>query len=81
MSYDEYEARRTITLPLVIAGAAVVAAIGISLFAVASVREATATNSASGRAQTPSTRCEHTWSAPMAPLTLPRPPSRRYRAG
>jgi S1-C subfamily serine protease len=39
MSYDEYEARRTITLPLVIAGAAVVAAIGISLFAVASVRE------------------------------------------
>ena len=39
MSYDEYEGRRTISLPLVIAGLAVVAAIGISLFAVASVRE------------------------------------------
>ena len=39
MSYDEYESRRTISLPLVVAGFAVVAAIGISLFAVASVRE------------------------------------------
>ena len=39
MSYDEYEARRTISLPLIVAGLAVVAAIGISLFAVASVRE------------------------------------------
>ena len=39
MSYDEYEGRRTISLPLVVAGLAVVAAIGISLFAVASVRE------------------------------------------
>ena len=40
MSYDEYEGRgRTLSLPLVVAGLAVVAAIGISLFAVASVRE------------------------------------------
>ena len=39
MSYDEYEGRRSISFPLVIAGLAVVAAIGISLFAVASVRE------------------------------------------
>ena len=39
MSYDEYESRRTNSLPLVVAGLAVVAAIGISLFAVASVRE------------------------------------------
>ena len=39
MSYDEYEGRRTISIPLVVAGLAVVAAIGISLFAVASVRE------------------------------------------
>ena len=39
MSYDEYESRRTISLPVVVAGLAVVAAIGISLFAVASVRE------------------------------------------
>ena len=39
MSYDEYESRRTISLPIVVAGLAVVAAIGISLFAVASVRE------------------------------------------
>src|SRR4029079_12343691 len=39
MSYDEYEARRSISLPFVIAGLAVVAAVGISLFAVASVRE------------------------------------------
>ena len=39
MSYDEYGGRRTISLPLVIAGLAVVAALGVSLFAVASVRE------------------------------------------
>jgi S1-C subfamily serine protease len=40
MSYDEYEGRgRTLSLPLVVAGLAVLAAIGISLFAVASVRE------------------------------------------
>ena len=28
MSYDEYESRRTISLPLIVAGLAVVAAIG-----------------------------------------------------
>ncbi len=39
MAYDEYEGGRTISIPLVLAGLAVVAAIGISLFAVASVRE------------------------------------------
>jgi S1-C subfamily serine protease len=39
MSYDEYDGRRTISIPLVVAGLAVVAALGISLFAVASVRE------------------------------------------
>ena len=39
MSYDDYGGRRSISLPLVIAGLAVVAAVGISLFAVASVRE------------------------------------------
>jgi S1-C subfamily serine protease len=39
MSYDDYEGRRTISLPFVIAGLAVLAALGISLFAVASVRE------------------------------------------
>ncbi len=39
MSYDEYEGRRTISIPLVVAGLAVLAALGVSLFAVASVRE------------------------------------------
>ena len=39
MSYDEYEGRRTISIPLILAGLAVVAALGVSLFAVASVRE------------------------------------------
>ena len=39
MSYDEYEGRRTISIPIVVAGLAVVAALGVSLFAVASVRE------------------------------------------
>jgi S1-C subfamily serine protease len=39
MSYDEYEGRRTISLPIVVAGLAVLAALGVSLFAVASVRE------------------------------------------
>jgi S1-C subfamily serine protease len=39
MSYDEYEGRRTISLPMVVAGLAVLAALGVSLFAVASVRE------------------------------------------
>jgi S1-C subfamily serine protease len=39
MSYDEYEGRRTISIPLILAGVAVLAAVGISLFAVASVRE------------------------------------------
>jgi S1-C subfamily serine protease len=39
MSYDEYESRRTISLPLVVAFLAVFAALGVSLFAVASVRE------------------------------------------
>ena len=39
MSYDEYEGRRSISLPLVIAFLAVVAALGVSIFAVASVRE------------------------------------------
>jgi len=39
MSYDEYEGRRSISLPLVIAFLAVFAALGVSIFAVASVRE------------------------------------------
>ena len=39
MSYDEYERRRTRSLPLLVAGLAVVAAVGVSLFALASVRE------------------------------------------
>ena len=39
MAYDEYEGRRTISIPLVVAGVAVLAALGVSLFAVASVRE------------------------------------------
>jgi S1-C subfamily serine protease len=39
MSYDEYEGRRTISIPLVVTGLAVLAALGVSLFAVASVRE------------------------------------------
>jgi S1-C subfamily serine protease len=40
MSYDEYEGRgRTLSLPAVVAGLAVVAALGVSLFAVATVRE------------------------------------------
>ena len=40
MSYDEYEGRsRTMSLPAVVAGLAVLAAVGISLFAVANVRE------------------------------------------
>jgi S1-C subfamily serine protease len=39
MSYDEYEGRRTISVPMVVAGLAVLAALGVSLFAVASVRE------------------------------------------
>ena len=39
MSYDEYERRRGLSLPIVVAGLAVVAAVGVSLFAVASVRE------------------------------------------
>ena len=40
MSYDEYEGRgRTLSLPVVVAGLAVLAALGVSLFAVASVRE------------------------------------------
>lgn len=40
MSYDEYERRgRTLSLPAVVAGLAVLAALGVSLFAVATVRE------------------------------------------
>jgi S1-C subfamily serine protease len=40
MSYDEYGGRRrTLSLPFVVAGLAVLAALGVSLFAVASVRE------------------------------------------
>lgn len=40
MSYDEYESRsRTISLPVILAGLAVLAALGVSLFAVATVRE------------------------------------------
>jgi S1-C subfamily serine protease len=39
MSYDEYERRRTISLPLVVAVLAVVGGLGVSLFAVAGVRE------------------------------------------
>ena len=40
MSYDEYEGRgRTLSVPAVVAGLAVVAALGVSLFAVATVRE------------------------------------------
>jgi S1-C subfamily serine protease len=39
MSYDEYEGRRTISIPMIVAGLAVLAALGVSLFAVASVRE------------------------------------------
>ena len=40
MSYDEYEGRgRTLSLPGIIAGLAVLAALGVSLFAVATVRE------------------------------------------
>lgn len=40
MSYDEYEGRgRTLSLPTLLAGLAVLAALGVSLFAVASVRE------------------------------------------
>ena len=40
MSYDEYEGRgRILSLPVVVSALAVLAAIGISLFAVASVRE------------------------------------------
>ena len=40
MSYDEYEGRgRTLSLSMVVAGLAVLAALGVSLFAVASVRE------------------------------------------
>jgi S1-C subfamily serine protease len=40
MSYDEYEGRgRNLSLPVVVAGLAVLAALGVSLFAVASVRE------------------------------------------
>lgn len=39
MSYDEYERRRTISVPLLVAILAVVAGLGVSLFAVAAVRE------------------------------------------
>jgi S1-C subfamily serine protease len=40
MSYDEYEGRRrTLSLPAIVAGLAVLAALGVSLFAVATVRE------------------------------------------
>jgi S1-C subfamily serine protease len=40
MSYDEYEGRsRTLSLPVIVAGLAVLAAVGVSLFAVATVRE------------------------------------------
>ena len=40
MSYDEYERRgRTLSLPALVAGLTVLAALGVSLFAVASVRE------------------------------------------
>jgi S1-C subfamily serine protease len=39
MSYDEYERRRTISVPLLVAVLAVVAGLGVSLFAVAAVRE------------------------------------------
>jgi S1-C subfamily serine protease len=40
MSYDEYEGRsRMLSLPAIVAGLAVLAALGVSLFAVASVRE------------------------------------------
>ncbi|MGH3072053.1 MAG: S1C family serine protease [Gaiellaceae bacterium] len=40
MSYDEYEGRgRTLSLPALAAGLAIVAALGVSLFAVATVRE------------------------------------------
>ena len=34
MSYDEYDGRRTVSLPMIVAGLAVLAALGISLFAV-----------------------------------------------
>jgi len=40
MSYDEYQGRgRTLSLPVIVAGLALLAALGVSLFAVASVRE------------------------------------------
>ena len=40
MSFDEYEGRgRTLSLPVLVAGLAIVAALGVALFAVASVRE------------------------------------------
>ena len=40
MSYDEYERRgRTLSVPALVAGLAVLAALGVSLFAVASVRD------------------------------------------
>lgn len=40
MSYDEYDGRsRTISIPAVVAGLAVLAAVGVSLFAVATARE------------------------------------------
>jgi S1-C subfamily serine protease len=40
MSYDEYEGRgRTLSLPAIVAGLAVLSALGVSLFAVATVRE------------------------------------------
>ena len=40
MSYDEFEGRgRSLSLPAIVAGLAVLAALGVSLFAVASVRE------------------------------------------
>ena len=38
MSYDEFERRRTLSLPMIVAGLAVLAAIGVSLFAYASVK-------------------------------------------
>ena len=53
MSYDEYEGRRSISLPFVIAGLAAVAAVGISLFAVASVREQSMVGPPAG--------ANHTW--------------------
>jgi S1-C subfamily serine protease len=39
MSYDEYEGRRAISIPLIVAAVAVLVGVGVSLFALATVRE------------------------------------------